>query len=64
VDEITLWVKCAVSLVAVYLDKLFENSRVAANAFDGKASGIVPVTKDGAFVLIIGILGTKQSWTD
>jgi hypothetical protein len=54
----------AVALVAVDLDKLLENGRVAADALDSKAGGIVPVTKYCAIVLIVRVLWTKESGTD
>lgn len=63
-DEIALWVKGAVPLIAVYLDKLLENGRVASNTLDCKAGGIVPMAKDGAVVLIVRVLGAKEGGTD
>lgn len=63
-DEVTLGVEGAVALVAVDLDELLEDSGIAADALDGESSRVVPVTKDSAVVLIVRILGTKESRTN
>ena len=56
--------ECTVALVTVGLDELLEDSRVAADTLDGKASRGVPATEGSTFVLIVIVLGTKDRWTN
>lgn len=63
-DEVTFGMERAITLVAIDLDELLEDSRIAAHALGGKASRIVPVTKNSAVVLIVRILRAKESWTN
>lgn len=46
VDHVAFWMPVLVNTVAIDLDKLLENGRVAASAFDGKTSRVVEMTID------------------
>lgn len=63
-DEVALRMEGTVALVAVDLNKLLEDGRIAADTLDGKASRIVPVAKDSAVVLIVRILWAKKCWAN
>ena len=52
-----------VLIVAIYLDKLLENSSVTACAADSKSRGVMEVAEDLAIVFVVAILRSKDGWT-
>lgn len=49
--------------IAEYLNKLFKDRGVTAVASLGELCRVMVVAVDLAFMFIVGILGTEDSWT-
>jgi hypothetical protein len=64
VNHVTFGMPVLICAIPVDLDKLFKNRSPTSSTFNGESCRVMEMTVDGSIMLVVGILRTKNRWTD